>query len=143
MRDDYIIETMSHGDIYISERAPAIAWLDVDTDADDTSTEEADRWCVLRGEAQHRGPLMPWKAWVAIAAAIVEKHGTVPSVMAEHKERRISAGSRMAIERQYDGRWRGVSPRNGTYASCEGTLSEAVTLARGILDRDAEDGEPC
>jgi hypothetical protein len=135
---DYVTEAMDHGDIYITERAPSLAWLDVDP-LDETGDDTSERWCVLRGgEAPHCGPVMPWAAWVALARCIIDRHGDASNVLAEHKTRSIWAGHRMAIERQDDGRWRGVSPRNGTHASCEGTLAEVVTLARGILERDKE-----
>lgn len=132
---DYIVETTTTGDIYLAERAPNLMWLDVDLD--DGETEYADRSAVLRGgAAPHCGPCMPWGAWVALAKAIVERHGAASNVVSEPSATRIQAGWRMAIVRQDDGLWRGVSPRNGTYGSCEGSLAEAVQLARGILARE-------
>lgn len=136
---DYITETTSVGDVYITERAPSLAWLDVDP-IDETGDDTPERWCVLRdGAAPHHGPAMPWKAWVALAAAIVDRHGAVWAAPAHYSETRIQAGARMAIERPLPAGdvWRGVSPRNGTYGSCEGTLADAVCLARGILAREA------
>lgn len=132
---DYVVETSLAGDIHIATRTPSIAWLDVDTD--DGTTNYPDRWATFCGRGGC-GPCMPWAAWVALAEAVIERHGSASSVVPGHTATRIQSGWRMAIERQDDGQWRGVSPRNGTYASCEGTLAEAVQLARGILAHNAE-----
>lgn len=133
---DYVTDITLSGDVYIAERAPSLAWVDVDTD--DGITKYQHRGAVLRGgAAPHCGPVMPWPAWVELARALVERHGGASSVASAHSADRIEGGWRMAIVREADGRWRGVSPRNGTYASCEGTLAEAVSLARGILAREA------
>jgi hypothetical protein len=139
------------GDIYIDEWC----WLDVDEresygDAGPVTLRADERWTSLhglgRGGPSHCGPCMPWAQWVALAREIVRVHGDEPVSVYRGEAPEpvrasvgyITAGSRLAVSREADGSWRGVSPRNGRFASCEGTLAEWVQLARWILSQTAE-----
>lgn len=121
-------------------------WLEVDYEEGDLPGHKRtaeERRCVLRGIGQggrwHHGPTMPWQAWLALARAVVSEYGDLADGRAELSGGGLVAGSMMAI-RPSDARgamWSGWSPRNGQWASCEGTLAEVVGLAKSILEWDS------
>lgn len=121
-------------------------WLDVDAESIETDDGKMvrapdERWCVLRaigeGGSPHHGPCMPWEKWVELARAILAKHGASVTEypMVELRGNGLMAGSRMSVVVDGD-RWRGISPRNGRFASCEGTLAEVIGLAHEIVSFD-------